>query len=121
MEINDQCSLMFDQGRLDGMAAKADEFCEKIRLEGMGDEVPVWNHAVGFHKDNRGGVGVEPTDVWRLLAKHAPRGWSWLQVRKLARAAEIPPGAEGDAHRAKNAELAAKSGGMLWSGRTTCR
>ena len=111
-QINDACEKAFVLHMKEGMSAKCDEFCAKLEEEGMAYHAPQWIHGVAAHADNRGGVGLEPTGVWKLIELHAPRGWSWNQV-SAARAVEMPPGRDGDRHRAKNEEIARQSNGLI--------
>ena len=102
-----------DKGVKDGMAARVDEICTKLLMEGGAHEATMWIHTVAFHPDNRFQAGLEASDVWALLKTHAPRGWSWAQVHKMARAIEIPMGPEGDAMRQRNIDVAERSAGLL--------
>ena len=111
-QINEACEKAFVLHAKEGMSAKCDELCAKLEAEGMAYHAPQWIHGVAAHADNRGGVGLEPTGVWKLIELHAPRGWSWNQV-SAARAVEMPPGRDGDRHRAKNEEIARQSNGLI--------
>ena len=66
----------------------------------------------GFHPENRFGAGIEPGDLYELLAKICSRGCSKPKVAG-ARCFEIADGAEGDEQKRINVAVAVMSNGLL--------
>ena len=94
-----------------GVEAFQEKLLKMTRDAGLLEEQRHDVENVGVHPDNREGSMLVPVDAQDLLRHWVVGGWSWAKWNALA--TPIPSGNIGDEWRAKNAELAKNSNGML--------
>jgi hypothetical protein len=100
------------EGKQTRIKTVVDKILEMALESGLAYKEKVSNAAVGVDPSNRYGDGLHPLDVHELLLEIAHQGWSNAEVQRAC-AAELLPGAAGQAAKDFNARLVANSDGLL--------
>ena len=110
--INKIVNEALDEGKVEGMLAKADHIMSTLDAAGLAYFSTPSIESVAPHPDNRWGAGVDPADVYSLIQKIGVRGFSESKTSG-ARAFEVSTGEAGVQERKFVCDLAEKSNGSI--------
>ena len=99
-------------GDINEIKSAADKICSILLEHGLAYRQVLDVRFVGVHSENRGGVGVEVPNVYKVLTRIVAQGWSKVEVA-AARCFEMSPGPRGAKQWRFNQELAVSSDGYL--------